>query len=73
MPVFRGGAANVKELVAVLVRQHGIVKVHAGDARNETQHDVFQARLSRGGNGDGIAVATKPGRDPHDVQLVERS
>jgi hypothetical protein len=71
LPLRRAAQAG-EELVAVLVGQDLIVQPEARHAGNRPEHQVFQARLRRGGHGDGVAVAAQTGRQPDDVDLLER-
>ena len=42
------------------------------NAGDDAEHEVFDARLRRGGDRDGVAVATQAGGDPENVDFVDR-
>src|SRR5262249_50054041 len=59
------------ELVTDLVVDQEPVHRHPRQARERSQHDVLDAGLHRGGEGDGVTVAAEPRVQPQDVD--ERS
>jgi hypothetical protein len=48
------------------------VKTDLGCSRNATEEDLFQTRLRRGGDRDGVTITTKPGSDQENVDLRDR-
>ena len=60
------------EVVAHFVGEDRIVQVDLGQAGDGAQHDVLDAGLHGGGDGDRISVAAKTGGHPYDVNLGDR-
>src|ERR1700742_2986069 len=58
-------------LIGVLERIKGIEKLHFRNAGQTAHHDVFDARLRRSGERDGLAITTQSGRDPKHVDLFD--
>ena len=69
---FPGAMKRRKEALAALVCEDWIVDPHLREAGHRSHHDVFDTRLGRGSDRDGVAVAPQPRRDPEDVDLPER-
>ncbi len=57
-----GAKERFEELVAVSRIQKRIVKRDLGDPRHAALEQIFQARLCRGGHGNGVTVATQSRR-----------
>jgi hypothetical protein len=55
------------EPIADLVGQDRVVEEHLGDAGEGAQHQVLDAGLRGGGDGDRVAVTAQPGGDPDDM------
>jgi hypothetical protein len=53
------------------VIQNAIVEMNFGQPRDGAHHDVFDARLRRGGGGDGVAVTPETVRRPQDVNFLD--
>src|SRR6516225_5289747 len=64
-------AEELHELVAVFVGEKGIMKMNLGNPGECAENDVLDARLTRAGHSDGVAVASEPGGEPQDVHLGE--
>ena len=52
-----------------LVGEHGIMQMDFGQTGNGSHHDVFDARLHGGGDGDTVAVTAQACSHPDDVNL----
>ena len=70
-PALGGVVPDLEELVAASIGQHAVVQVDLGQAGDGPHDDVLDARLGGGGDGDGVAVAAQPVRDPEDVDLLD--
>jgi hypothetical protein len=64
-----GHVEVLHEVVAYFIGEDGVVQVDFGEAGDSAEQDVFNAWLGGGGDGYGVAVATKAGGDPQDVQF----
>ena len=62
---------KLQEVVAVFIRQHGVMQTHLGQSRQGAEKQVLDARLGGGRDGDGVAVAAQAGRDPENVDLFQ--
>src|SRR5262249_41677156 len=70
--ILGGGKPGLHVLIAPLaVIEHAVVEVHFRQSWNRTHEKVFDARLSRRGNGDGVAVATHTVRRPEYMNVFD--
>src|SRR3982751_3644019 len=60
-----------KFLAAEGRREHLVVQVHLGQARDEPEHHLLDGRERRGGDRHRVAVAAHALRDPQDVKLLD--
>ena len=56
----------------ILVGQHRVMQMNLGQAGNRAHQDVFDAGLLGGGDGDAIAIAPEPRRDPQNMNFLDR-
>lgn len=59
----------LQKLVAVFKGEEGIVEVDLGDPWEATHDNVFDTGLRGRSHGNGIAIASKPRRNPKNVNL----
>ena len=70
---FRSQVKRLQKLVAVLDGKEGIMEVDLGNPWQRAHHNVFDAGLRGGGHGDGVAVASKSGRHPQNIEFGDRT
>jgi len=70
-PVLGGIVEKLHEVFADFVGKDGIMKADFRNARNNTEHDVLEARLRRPRHRNRIPIATEAGCDPENVDFFD--
>ena len=68
-PAFSRTMERPEEIISHFVGQHGVVQPDWGSPGKRAVHQLFERGLSRGGDGDSLAVAAEPGRQPEDIHF----
>src|SRR5215813_11956837 len=69
---FGGKMEGVQKALSIFIGEEGIMKIDFGNTRESPEQNVFQTRLGRGRDGDGIPVTPEASRDPENIDLADR-